>query len=375
VDSELSQVETHTSVLKEQKKPLPLFGKVGDVLPVELLADEESKGPSFDNIKAGNDWSKVNLKLIQRKKISFEKPVVVIYNPVSGKKKDFVPMITARLKEANISCEFMPTKQNLDPLNFARTIDLDKYSVLVACGGDGTMHEIVNGLLMREDKKQIPISFLPNGSGDDLCSSLGIMSMDIALGYLCKGEAIKIDTVRVMLDHTSEDTLPKGLERLDFCRYMVTNSGCAMPPLVTVKAKPWKMCCGKASYTIAALVEACKGNLVSDTFEVFVDGKQVQTPASAEHSTISLMTFNGKYTGGGMILDPYACVNDGMTDITWVSDPALNNLLGVSGVMDKAKKGATQVYDHQNSYYRGKQILLKFKGKVNRKPPQNGHGR
>lgn len=82
--------------------------------------------------------------------------------------------------------------------------------MLVACGGDGTMHEIVNGLLVREDSKKIPIAFLPNGSGDDLCSSLGIMSMEHGLNYLCKGEVIKIDTVRILLDHTSEDTLPLG---------------------------------------------------------------------------------------------------------------------------------------------------------------------
>lgn len=48
--------------------------------------------------------------------------------------------------------------------------------MLVACGGDGTCHEVVNGMMMRDDKKKIPIGFIPNGSGDDLCSSLGIMS-------------------------------------------------------------------------------------------------------------------------------------------------------------------------------------------------------
>ena len=53
------------------------------------------------------------------------------------------------------------------------------------------------------------------------------------------------------------------------------------------------------------------------------------------------MTFNGKFTGGGMMLQPYACVNDGMVDIFWTSDPAVNNLMGVSGIMDKSKAGGT----------------------------------
>jgi diacylglycerol kinase family enzyme len=176
---------------------------------------------------------------------------------------------------AKIPFEFKPTAQELDPLNFARTIDLDQYSMLVACGGDGTVHEVANGLLMREDKKRIPLAFLPNGSGDDFCSALGIMTLDHGLDYICKGESIKVDTVRVLMDHQSLDTLPEGLERYNFCRHMLINSGCAMVPLVSVKAKFWKGCCGKVSYTIATLLEAAKGNLVSDHFEIHIDGQRV----------------------------------------------------------------------------------------------------
>ena len=80
---------------------------------------------------------------------------------------------------------------------------------------------------------------------------------------------------------------------------------------------------------------------------MYVDGELVKAPTADEHSTICLMVFNGKYTGGGMILDPYACINDGMVDVTWASDPRVNTLMGVNGVMTKAKNGATQVYDHQ----------------------------
>lgn len=149
-----------------------------------------------------------NFRLIKRRKIVYDKPVLVIYNPVSGKKKNFIPMIETRFGAANIPFELKPTRQALDPLNFAMTIDLSNYSVLVACGGDGTVHEVVNGMLAREDKKKIPIAILPNGSGDDFCSSLGILSMDHALDYICKGETIKVDTVRILLDHDSEDSLP-----------------------------------------------------------------------------------------------------------------------------------------------------------------------
>ena len=119
------------------------------------------------------------------------------------------------------------------------------------------------------------MAFIPNGSGDDFCSSLGILTVDHALDYICKGEVIKIDTVRVIIDNETEETLPEGIERLNFTRYMAINSGCAMPSLIAHKANWWKGCCGKNSYAIATLVEAIKGNIISDIFEVFVDGEKV----------------------------------------------------------------------------------------------------
>lgn len=93
------------------------------------------------------------------------------------------------------------------------------------CGGDGSSHEVVNGMLDRPDKVKIPLAFLPNGSGNDLCIALGITNLDRALLYIIKGHCIKMDTVRVLVDHDSEDTLPEGNDRLNYSRHLVNASG------------------------------------------------------------------------------------------------------------------------------------------------------
>ena len=54
------------------------------------------------------------------------------------------------------------------------TIPLENYSALVAVGGDGTYHEVVNGMLMRDTPCKVPIAFIPNGSGNDTVRGLGI---------------------------------------------------------------------------------------------------------------------------------------------------------------------------------------------------------
>ncbi len=72
---------------------------------------------------------------------------------------------------------------------------------MVAAGGDGTYHEVVNGMLARNDGLKIPIGMIPNGSGNDTCTSIGILTLDNALDYIVKGELIPLDTVRILIDY------------------------------------------------------------------------------------------------------------------------------------------------------------------------------
>lgn len=71
---------------------------------------------------------------------------------------------------------------------------------MIAVGGDGTLHEVVNGMMFRKDKKRIPIAFIPNGSGNDTCRAIGVHSIEQALDYINKGDLLKVDLNRVWID-------------------------------------------------------------------------------------------------------------------------------------------------------------------------------
>ena len=60
----------------------------------------------------------------------------------------------------------------LDGLNFVKDMDIGKYSAVIAVGGDGIIHEVINGMMRREDRKKVPIGLVPNGSGNDACGGL-----------------------------------------------------------------------------------------------------------------------------------------------------------------------------------------------------------
>ena len=89
----------------------------------------------------------------------------------------------------------------------AKNLQLENYSAIVAVGGDGTCHEVVNGLMYRKDGKKLPVCFLPNGSGNDLCNCLGQTDFDKGLDSLVKRDSIKIDIFKILLDHENEDQI------------------------------------------------------------------------------------------------------------------------------------------------------------------------
>ena len=73
-----------------------------------------------------------------------------------------------------------------------------------------------------------------------------------------------------------------------------------------------------------------------------------------------------------MVINPFATMNDGLVDVTWISDPQINNLTGVAGMLgDAKKKGGTQAYKGQNTYMRGRKIKVVYKGRDGRTEAQN----
>ena len=149
--------------------------------------------------------------------------------------------------------EIYETKKNLDGLKVVLELNLDNYSALIICGGDGTIHEVINGLLRRPDKKKLPIGLIPNGSGDDICGQIGMQPGEVEMGlrYIRKGDTIKIDVSKVLIDHEDEDHLQETLlakpsaKIENYLRYEIINSSFCILSNTCKNAVPLKPYFGK----------------------------------------------------------------------------------------------------------------------------------
>jgi diacylglycerol kinase family enzyme len=66
------------------------------------------------------------------------------------------------------------TQKAGDSFEIPLTMNLGDFSAIISCGGDGTAHEVVNGMLAREDGVRVPLGVIPNGSGNAFSSGLGM---------------------------------------------------------------------------------------------------------------------------------------------------------------------------------------------------------
>ena len=101
----------------------------------------------------------------------------IILNPVSGDKqaRQVYPLIKPVFEHSNIQLTVTETTGIGHGYELTKAIDLAEIEGLVIMGGDGTVHEVINGLMDRADWKtaiQTPIGVIPAGTGNGLCKTL-----------------------------------------------------------------------------------------------------------------------------------------------------------------------------------------------------------
>ncbi|MCD8036088.1 MAG: diacylglycerol kinase family lipid kinase [Clostridiales bacterium] len=99
------------------------------------------------------------------------KKLLLILNPCSGQKKAnrYIINIVSLFTSAGYDCTFHVTQKSGDATEFVEN-NAKNYDLIVCIGGDGTLNEVITGLINGEC--DVPIGYIPSGSTNDFANSL-----------------------------------------------------------------------------------------------------------------------------------------------------------------------------------------------------------
>ena len=118
-----------------------------------------------------------------------EKKLLFIVNPKAGKAqiKNHLLGITDIFIKAGYRVETHITQSKGDASSLVAELDED-YDLLVLSGGDGTLDEVVNGMM--KNGRKYPLGYIPAGSTNDFARSLGIPSDMIKAAHIAVGDNV-----------------------------------------------------------------------------------------------------------------------------------------------------------------------------------------
>lgn len=131
--------------------------------------------------------------------------ILVLINPNSGKGhalKLFQNEAESILNAAKCTLTIQLTQYSGHAKEIASNMDIDDFDIILCCSGDGTPHEVLNGLYSREDRveafSKIKIVQIPGGSGNAMTlSCLGTSEPSEAAVRLLKGKIVQCDLMAV----------------------------------------------------------------------------------------------------------------------------------------------------------------------------------
>jgi diacylglycerol kinase (ATP) len=176
----------------------------------------------------------------------------------------------------------------------------DGFDAVVAAGGDGTVSEVVNGLIIAAgDSPTAPMGVLPLGTGNDF-SDMSSLPRDLieATRIISKGHTVQVDAGRVTADNQ--------------VHFFDNNCALAMEPMVTIEHIRMTRTSGNIRYVIALF----KALVKLKAWQMELHWEQGDYTGSA----FLLSICNSPRTGGLFPMAPGASMNDGLLDFVFVPE-------------------------------------------------------
>jgi diacylglycerol kinase (ATP) len=185
------------------------------------------------------------------------------------------------------------------------------YHMVVAMGGDGTVHEVVNGLMNVPEEKRPTLGVVPAGSGNDFAHAISVpMKSDHALVHALNTESSAVDLGLLTDEHGKQE-------------YFDNTLGIGFDTVVTIRSHKLPVLRGFLMY-LTAVIQTILLNHNAIAMQIETEEQKW------EQSNLLLTMCNGPREGGGFMMAPEAKIDDGILHyamIKSVSRPMMFRLI------------------------------------------------
>jgi len=223
---------------------------------------------------------------------------IVVVNPRAGRGRA-LDVVRAELDKAHVDAEVVATERPHHGVDLARRARADGKTLVIAAGGDGTVHEVVNGLLADDDSGPVPqLGVLPLGSGCDYAKTFDIATdAGAALAQIVTSSPRAVDAAE--LSYTQD-----GAGRT---RYFVNIAEVGIGGSCVARAARLPRILGPAMYGVAFVMTLPRFKQLDA--KITLDDRTYEGPLT------DLVIAIGRVFGGGMRVAPMADPSDGVFDV------------------------------------------------------------
>ncbi len=231
-------------------------------------------------------------------------PIKIILNPTAGRGygAKVEPEMCRLLQAEGLDFDLVHTARPWHAAELAEQAVGDGFTIVVAAGGDGTAHEVVNGLMAASGGGEAgTLGVIPIGSGSDFANTVGVPpDLRGACHRLAHGQVRVVDVGRI--------TMPGRAPR-----YFDNTVNIGFGGVVTVEARKVKWLRGTALY-LPVVLKTVFLHHVAPLVTIEYDGQEMVLPA------LMICVANGPREGGGFFVAPQAQPDDGLFDLCIVHE-------------------------------------------------------
>ncbi len=212
---------------------------------------------------------------------------------------------------------------------------VEGYETIVAAGGDGTVSEVICGIMNRKNPA-LSLAVIPCGTGNDIARNAGIFSVSDAATALYNGELRAFDLIRITRQVDGHEEHRHA--------FLFANVGFSSIPMM----KPWmkRLLGATGAYYLATMLQILAYR--PPHMIVRVDGKEHTGPIYL------VVAANTERAGGGcMRIAPGAITDDGMLNISIMKSASIYKV--ITRLFTCISKG-THINQPEVSYFTGRNI-------------------